>query len=289
MIRYFVALFFIIILYSCGNSKRENMILLLQEWGQKEIQFPAHPVFTIQGRDTIKYSLQNKYKVVTYVDSLGCMSCKLHLPEWEKFIQMVDSLHSDAVQFLFFFSSKKTNEIRRILLENRFKYPVCIDGQDSINIVNNFPVNANLQTFLLNQNNKVIAIGNPIHNPKIKELYLRILAGENFASKSYERLQTDIKLEQTSVDFGTFDWEQEQVASFELLNIGNEFLVIDQISTSCGCTVVEYSQEPVQSGGIFKFKVRYKAKYPEHFNKTITVHCNVNNSPLEFKIIGDAK
>lgn len=35
--------------------------------------------------------------------------------------------------------------------------------------------------------------------------------------------------------------------------------------------------------------VVYKAEYPEHFNKTITVYCNSPVSPLQLKIKGDAK
>ena len=31
------------------------------------------------------------YKVVTYIDSVGCTSCKLQLPRWKQFMQEVDS------------------------------------------------------------------------------------------------------------------------------------------------------------------------------------------------------
>ena len=31
------------------------------------------------------------YKVVTYIDSVGCTSCKLQLPRWKLFMQEVDS------------------------------------------------------------------------------------------------------------------------------------------------------------------------------------------------------
>mgnify|MGYP001694896229 FL=1 len=37
-------------------------------------------MFTIQGKDTIEYSGDNSnYKIVTYIDSIGCTSCKLQL------------------------------------------------------------------------------------------------------------------------------------------------------------------------------------------------------------------
>lgn len=191
--------------------------------------------------------------------------------------------------FFFFFTPKKKKKINRILLENRFNYPICVDEHDSINILNHFPSNANFQTFLLNQNNKVLAIGNPVHNLKIRELYLKIISGDDFASVMDEKLQTDIRFEQESVDMGTFDWEQEQVVYFVLLNTGKEYLVINDVTTSCGCITVEYPQEPIRPGRKINLKVKYKADYPEHFNKTLRVHCNAKSSPFQLKISGNAK
>lgn len=39
------------------------------------------------------------------------------------------------------------------------------------------------QTFLLDAGNKVVAIGNPIHNDRIKKLYLDIISGNKMTSK----------------------------------------------------------------------------------------------------------
>lgn len=104
-----------------------------------------------------------------------------------------------------------------------------------------------------------------------------------------EKLQTDIRFEQESVDMGTFDWEQEQVVYFVLLNTGKEYLVINDVTTSCGCITVEYPQEPIRPGRKINLKVKYKADYPEHFNKTLRVHCNAKSSPFQLKISGNAK
>ncbi|WP_373834001.1 DUF1573 domain-containing protein, partial [Bacteroides heparinolyticus] len=83
--------------------------------------------------------------------------------------------------------------------------------------------------------------------------------------------------------------KEEQKATFVLKNIGDKLLVIEGVSTSCGCTTVTYSKEPVQPGKEKVLEVSYKAEHPEHFNKTITVYCNVEISPLVLQINGDAK
>lgn len=73
-------LFFLCLLCSCKESEKEKIARLVKEWDGKEISFPPHSVFTIQGKDTIDFSFADaEYKIVTYVDSVGCTSCKLQL------------------------------------------------------------------------------------------------------------------------------------------------------------------------------------------------------------------
>ena len=68
---------------------------------------PTHSIFTIQGKDTVDFSLADAdYKVVTYIDSVGCTSCKLQLPRWKLFMQEVDSTLNRLVPFVFYFTRK---------------------------------------------------------------------------------------------------------------------------------------------------------------------------------------
>lgn len=62
---------------SCKESNRDHIVALIHEWEGKEVLFPANLVFTIQGKDTVDYFKRNTCKIVTYVDSIGCTSCKL--------------------------------------------------------------------------------------------------------------------------------------------------------------------------------------------------------------------
>ena len=148
----------------------------------------------------------------------------------------------------------------------------------------------NFQTFLLDRNNRVIAIGNPIYNPKVKELYLKIIKGEKIERRDESKvIKTEVDASNISVSLGGFDWQEEQKATFILKNVGDKPLVIQDVATSCGCTTVAYSKEPALPGKEIDLEVVYKAEHPEHFDKTITVYCNTENSPLVLKISGDAK
>lgn len=274
-------------LASCQESREEAMLRLVNEWNGKEIKFPSRSVFTIQGKDTVDFEFGNAdYKVVTYIDSVGCTSCKLQLPRWKKLVAEVDSLTDGNVPFLFYFHPKDMKELRYLTRRDDFTYPVCFDEQDELNGLNRFPSDMTFQTFLLDKDNKVVAMGNPVLNPKVKELYLDLVTGSHSSKSSGQT--TQVSVSQTELDFGTFPKEEKQEGSFVLTNTGNGLLVIQDIITSCGCTKVEYSKEPVRPDGALEVKVIYEAEQAERFNKTVTVYCNAEDSPLRLAVKGTA-
>ena len=123
----FIFLVFIA-LSSCKESRKDEIARLVKEWDGKEIRFPEHPVFTIQGEDTVDFSFRDaEYKVVSYVDSIGCISCKLQLANWAAFIQEVDSLTNGTVPFVFCLHTADVKEMKRIVRKDNFKYPVFLD------------------------------------------------------------------------------------------------------------------------------------------------------------------
>lgn len=286
----FIACFLCLFLISCKDAKTDAIISLLQKWDGKEILFPKSPIFTIKGKDTILYPILDEYKILTYVDSIGCTSCKLKLSQWKEFMALVDSVKSESIQFLYFFYPKWSADVCQLLRAEDFDYPICIDEQDSLNKLNDFPSEIAFQTFLLDKNNRVLAIGNPIHNSKIKEIYLKIIQGGEVKLDGEKNvIQTKVNVDKSVISLGHFDWQKKQKASFVLKNIGKSLLVIQDVNASCGCTEVTYSKEPVRPGDSILLDVSYKAETPGSFNKTITVYCNANSSPLVLRITGDAE
>lgn len=271
--------------FSCQNGKQDKINDLVLYWQGREIVFPQNSIFTLLGEDTVDMQMEGTYKIVSYLDSMGCISCKAQLPAWK---ELVTCLKSEKVPVLIFMNNRNLKEIQFVLKRETFNYPVCIDENDSLNKLNHFPSDMVFQTFLLDKDNKVLAIGNPVHNPKIRELYLKIIRGEK-TERETKAVKTKVYIDKTSAILGDFDWQQEQKAVFILKNAGDKPLVIEGVNTSCGCTSVSYSKEPVQPGKDIALEVTYKADQPEHFNKTITVYCNADTSPIVLKISGNAK
>lgn len=286
VLKYALGLCVCLCLASCTESDKERLSRLVSEWERKEILFPAHSIFTIQGKDTVDFDFKDAdYKVVAYVDSAGCTGCKLQLPRWKELIAEVDSLTDGSVPFLFYFHPKDLKELKYLTRREGFVYPVCFDGKDDFNRLNRFPNEMMFQTFLLDKENKVVALGNPVLNPKVKELYLKLIAGNQGTAK--KEPITQVSVNQTELDFGSFPKEERQERSFVLTNTGEELMVVYDVITSCGCTKVEYSKQPVRPGETLELNVIYEADETGHFNKTITVYCNAKNSPLRLIVKGN--
>lgn len=83
-----------------------------------------------------------------------------------------------------------------------------------------------------------------------------------------------MQFESNSVDYGVVDHGSEPYREFVFKNTGNEPLLIKNAKGSCGCTVPEYSKDPIMPGETGILKVRYDTKRVGPINKTITVTTN---------------
>ncbi len=276
----------------CMNNNKE-VITFVKEWSGKEFLFPENSRNALGER--FEYLVNDKeygygkYTIISYIDSIGCTSCKLNLPGWEKMISVVDSVSNNTIPFLFIFNPRDKNELLKLLKRLHFPAPTYIDENDSFNRLNHFPKEMEYQTFLIDRGKKIVAIGNPVLNPKVKEFYLKIISGEALKKKLKTERKTLVTVDKQLTSFGDFDWKNKQKAVFQLKNTGKTTLVINDVVTSCGCTSVKYAKEPVRPGKTIALNVVYQAEHPEHFDKTVTVYCNASSSPIRLKISGNAQ
>ena len=267
-----LVLFSFLFLLSCLDDKKHDIESLVKEWNKKEILFPDNPVFTRFVIDTIPYSIpKTDYKVVIFVDSVGCISCKLQLPKWKEFMHEVDSLSDGNVPFVFFFQTKDVRELRYILRRDNFSHPVCIDTEDSFYKLNRFPGEMMFQTFLVDSENRVKVIGNPIHNLSVKDLYLKEIAGIEAVSLPVTTIQAD----SAEYHYGVVGENMTASRKIILKNTGKEVFHIKGTTTSCDCMTVEYDWDEIPPGGKAAMTVEYKAEEPGDFWRTITIYGNI--------------
>jgi hypothetical protein len=176
-----ILLLTIVFCFSCKqNKKRDGLKKIVREWISKEIQFSDRiPCYRVE-KDTIISIIDRdlskaEYKILLYVDSTGCSECRLLLHKWLPLITEAGILYSNRLEFAFFFQPKNMEEIYYLFRLYDFNYPVYIDEKNEIFYLNNLPREEEYQCFLLDRNNRVLALGNPVHNPKIWELYKKII------------------------------------------------------------------------------------------------------------------
>jgi hypothetical protein len=285
-----LGLLLLFFLFSCqGDKKTKDITRLVNEWQGKEIVFPENMVFTRYLTDTTDYRIpQSEYRVLVYVDSIGCTSCKLQLSRWKELIAYADSLIAGAVPFLFFFHSKDYQEIRYLLKVDGFGLPVCIDREDRLNKLNRFPSDMTFQTFLLDKDNKVVVIGNPIHNLAVKELYIKHISGQISRASSGGQTRTTIIADVSDIDMGTLATSETRQAVFRLQNTGNNPLVIFDTAVTCGCAVVSYDKFPAAVGESLEVRVNMTPKKSGFFSETITVKTNTEQY-IKLTIRGQAQ
>lgn len=275
------------IFFSCHHEQKEKepqLAQLVNEWQGKEIEFPDNLIFTRYAKDTTDFQIpQSEYKVLVYVDSAGCTSCKLQLYKWKELIEYTDSMTHGKVPFLFFFHPKDQIEIQYLLRGYEFEIPVCVDQDDRLNSLNRFPVDTTFQTFLLDKNNEVLMSGNPIHDATIKDLFLKRLTGKDAPTKSL--LKTTAKVTPTDIDFGSFKKSDIKEAIIEIKNIGNNPLVIVDVNITCGCTTAIYDKRPASPGESLRLEIKMTPKDTGFFDETVTVKCNTIE-PIKIKIRG---
>ena len=163
---------------SCKDIQYENATKIIKEWTGKEIKFPEELYCTSMGADTTCVDLcSDNYKILLYVDSIGCTSCKLDLSDWKKIITESDTALSKPIDFIFFFHPKRKDEkeLLQIFNSNGFKHPVFLDRTNEINRLNKFPSKPEYQCFLLGKDNKVIIVGDPSLNKGIWDLFKKVI------------------------------------------------------------------------------------------------------------------
>jgi len=283
----FLSLTIVLLASSCQNKKEREAKKIVTEWVGKKIQIPDKTIFSVLGKDTTCPNLLKKpYKILLYVDSSGCLSCRLKLADWKILMKEIDSIAPGKVGLIYIFQPKREKELQLLLRQNLFCYPVILDPTDHINKQNHFPSKLAYQCFLLDQSNKVLMIGNPVHNPQIWNLYKAQITGKPNKEK---RPLTSMLTSSTDLEFGKIHVNKKSTIHIKFANTGEEPLIIYSAKASCGCTNVDFEKEPIKPGKSTDIAVSITPDSKGYFHKTVDLYSNTNNSPTQLSVKGIAE
>lgn len=228
--RHIFAISFGLMSWGCthDNSGYESLVA---QWQGKEITLPPAMTDALTG-DTIDLSAAD-FTILTYVDSAGCVGCRMKLPLWKELFNSIDSVTDAAVAMLMIVNPADKREVIYQLKHDNYNHPVYVDSADQVNTDNRFPDGLSMRSFLIDRSHKVVATGNPLYHPEIASLYRSIISGEYSLSESFDSF---VKVVGHSIDLGTVAVGEEQTRHFKIINGGNDTVRVRTVIPSCHCT-----------------------------------------------------
>ena len=166
-----IGIFTILLFISCGNEAKIKKDL--SKLMSNSITFPNESIITINGKDSLVTDyFESDYKMVIYIDSEGCTSCEINkMILWDPLIAYSKTFKG-KLKFYFIFATHQSVKIRNTLSTNLLNYPALIDEKGEFEKLNpHLPKNKAMHSFLLDENNNVIMVGNPIYNKEIEKLF----------------------------------------------------------------------------------------------------------------------
>lgn len=169
------------LLFGCRKTIEEDIVLMQSS----PFKLNIDSLFCVKlAHDTfVEPEVSGKIKIVIFSDSTICSPCAIKsIGSWDHYIQLSQNSKGGLQLFFIFVQNKKNiNSLLYTLKEYFFDYPVYVDTLGIFQKDNpHLSENTKLHTFLLDENNNVILVGNPTHSLKLKELYDKIIGEKLF-------------------------------------------------------------------------------------------------------------
>lgn len=264
---------------SCSGRVDKEKEVLSSLLG-REIVIPDSLVCRIL--DTpIDYDMSDAdYKIITYIDSSGCTPCRMKLPLWNELINEFKSSEDVEVGFLMILNSEPDKEIIYDIKRDAFLHPVVFDSDGLYDSANRLPAGDEYHTLLLDIDNRVVCVGNPVFNPKIRELYRQIITGS--------KQQTERGLAANpNCAVGIAHPQDTIQKQFLLVNQGSQPITIQEIIPSCDCVTASASTDTIAPGNSTTVTVSLVADtIAGSFRRHVDIFYNEKENPERLTLNG---
>ncbi len=285
--RCFFYIFIFTLLFSCKSKFEREAETVVKEWtGKALVNIPESGYIACSGDTIVPCSISNSgLMIVSYINRRETESCLLHLYDWEVFIQEIDSISNQQVKCALIANPENKYEFIHLLQKYGFKHPVYIDSHDLFNKTNKFHSKMSYHTFLVDKQNHVIFIGNPINSQQVRNSYISIIKGKA-VTYGGSIAKTKAAISTNKVVLGHLCLGEVRKANIGIQNIGDNSLVVQDVKTGCGCITVNYDERPINKGDVAQVKIVYHANSTGFFDKAIKIFCNTVDSPYVIHIEG---
>ena len=141
----------------------------------REVFLPVDLQATFNGVDTVLTGFtDSRSKMVIYYDPAGCNSCVIsRMYEWRAVIATsLGTLNRFNAIFIFAPKEEDVRDVRISLMSAKLDYPVFLDLSGEFAELNpDVATNGLFHRLLLDGDNRVLLVGNPVGNDALWELY----------------------------------------------------------------------------------------------------------------------
>ena len=138
----------------------------------RHIELPNETVVNLRG-DSVSLTDDN-LKILVYIDSTQCTACQMNVRRWNEFAAKLPSEFLSRLSMVFVANSK--NEwLVRYETGKIGHLSAIIDTNSTLSAQVFCSLPASFRCFLLDEDNRVVLIGNPIASEKIEKLYLKTI------------------------------------------------------------------------------------------------------------------
>ena len=162
------------------NSRKAEVQETVEKMQSSAITVPFERMECWASDSTLKESPWNKakLKLVHYVDSVTCSSCYLQKVAIDSLLFNMETLSDNEFYNIFIINpdNKTKNTLKSKYLERLIPQTIFVDSTNVFIEANpNIPPESMYHTFLLDESNKVVLVGNPMLNKQIEAMMLSIV------------------------------------------------------------------------------------------------------------------
>lgn len=168
----FILFFVASVLSACKWNDNKKIEELVESWMGKELKFDDYTTYSDGNLSSNKEVFKNnKPQIVSYFNTFECLSCIDDLLLWSKVVNKFEQYDIEFVFIIYTNDHQFDHYIKKYLPSWGVTYPIFLDKRDNFRKINDLYPRKFFQTFLLNGNNQVILIGNPLLKDDLMTLY----------------------------------------------------------------------------------------------------------------------
>ena len=160
---------------SCGNRHDLKNELLQMQNRRVILPLDSMDCRNVMRKATEKQPILNW---VVYFDTLTCSSCRLYeMQKWNSFLKRTEYCEAGINAYFIFRPLAKDMDTFNFTMKTlQLSCPIYIDTTN-VFLRNNpqIPNNPIMHTFLLDKDNNVLLVGNPLENERIADLFWQIV------------------------------------------------------------------------------------------------------------------